>query len=83
MADYARVLACVDRVLVTQGLDRFVDKQGAVAEEALTDDVFISAVYTTLNGITFEGTSAELLTGVTPPTRSGARRKAGRRRPAR
>ena len=43
MADFARILACVDTVLGTEGFARYLGKQGSLAAESLTDDEFISA----------------------------------------
>ncbi len=60
MADFAMVLAAVDVVLGTDGLGRYLDKQGSLASESLTNDSFIMALLSTLNS-TFTGTSAELL----------------------
>lgn len=68
MADFARVLAAVDAVLGTSGLDRYLDLQGAVAADSLTGDPFIVAVRERLTegSGTFEGTAADLLALVTP-----------------
>lgn len=60
MADFAMLLAAVDVVLDTDGLGRYLDKQGSLASESLTNDSFIMALLSTLNS-TFTGTSAELL----------------------
>jgi hypothetical protein len=65
MADYARVLAAVDRVLGTEGLARYVAKQRTLATDSLTGDPFITAIAETVVD-TFTGTAAELLTLVTP-----------------
>jgi hypothetical protein len=65
MADFARVLAAVDRKLDTDGLNRYRAKEGAMATDSLTGDDFVTAMTAKLNG-KFEGTSAELLTLVTP-----------------
>jgi hypothetical protein len=65
MADYARVLAAVDQVLGTDGLGRYVEKQGSLARESLTDDEFVIAIGSSV-GERFTGTSAELLSKVTP-----------------
>ncbi len=65
MADYARVLAAVDQVLGTSGLIRYADRAGSLAVDSLTGDPFVTAMGEVLTEV-FEGTSAELLTAVTP-----------------
>jgi hypothetical protein len=65
MADFGRLLACVDQVLGTAGFERYRAKQGALASESLTGDPFIVAIGETFPD-TFVGTSAELLRAVTP-----------------
>ncbi|MGY1776904.1 hypothetical protein ACI8AV_13690 [Geodermatophilus sp. SYSU D00804] len=62
MADFARILAAVDRVLGTNGLDRYLGKQGAVAVDTLTGDPFITAIERMYAGNSFTGTAVELLT---------------------
>jgi hypothetical protein len=69
MADFARVLAAVDQVLGTNGLARYIHKQGALASESLTGDLFIMAMLENLATTTFQGTSAELLALVPAPER--------------
>lgn len=65
MADFARVLAAVDRVLGTQGLDHYLGKQHALASDTLTADPFMAALVNNLaDG--FEGTATELLDWLTP-----------------
>jgi len=60
MADFARILAAVDEVLGTDGLDHYVGKQRSLATDSLTADSFIQAMEANLtNG--FTGTAAELL----------------------
>jgi hypothetical protein len=66
MADFARILACVDQVLGTNGLERYRQQQGALATEALTADLFITAIGERLGTEEFRGTSADLLTMLTP-----------------
>jgi hypothetical protein len=66
MADFARVLAAVDKVLGTDGMARYLATQNALASESLTGDQFLMAMLDTLEG-TFEGTSAELLEMVPKP----------------
>lgn len=59
MADYACILAAVDQVCGTNGLDRYVNRAQSLAAEALQDDAFILAMPDK-----FDGTSAELLAAV-------------------
>jgi hypothetical protein len=68
MADYARVLAAVDRVLGTggAGLRRYRDKQGEMAGDSLTDDPFVAALADAYAGRTFTGSSADLRAALTP-----------------
>lgn len=66
MADFARIVAAVDRVLGTSGLDHYIAKQGAVATESLTADPFITAIESQLSIGGFDGTAAALLVLVTP-----------------
>lgn len=61
MADFAKVLAAVDQVLETDGLARYLAKQGSLAADSLDGDDFILSIPDS-----FQGTSAELLTKVTP-----------------
>lgn len=68
MADFARVLAAVDRVLGTNGLDHYLAKQSSLATESLTGDPFIAAMLSTIT-VPFTGTSAELLDLVPAPDR--------------
>jgi hypothetical protein len=66
MADFARVLAAVDRVLGTEGLDRYLAKQGEAAADTLTGDLFLTAVAARFGGAEFEGTATNLLDDLTP-----------------
>jgi hypothetical protein len=68
MADFARVLAAVDRVLGTTGMDRYRDRAGSLAEDSLTGDVFITALAGRLTDkpLTEACSSAELLALATP-----------------
>lgn len=65
MADFARVLACVDHILGTEGLKRYLGKQSAMASESLTGVSFIVALADGLP-VTFYGTARQLLDRVTP-----------------
>jgi hypothetical protein len=69
MADFARVVACVDRVLGTDGLARYITKQSTLAAEALTGDSFVAAMIDTLKA-TFTGTSTDLLARIPTPERT-------------
>lgn len=60
MADFAHIVAAVDTVLGTAGLARYVGKQKSVATDALTGDLFITALEENIVD-TFEGTAAKLL----------------------
>ncbi|MGK5171832.1 hypothetical protein [Geodermatophilus sp. CPCC 205761] len=66
MADFARVLAAVDQVLGTDGLGRYLAKQGEAAVDSLTGDPFITAVAAQFAGQTFVGTAGELLKAMSP-----------------
>ncbi len=65
MADYARVLAAVDDVLGTDGLDRYLGAQGRLAHDTLSGDSFITSVMEAVTK-TFDGTAADLLELATP-----------------
>jgi hypothetical protein len=65
MADFGRLLAAVDRVVGSAGLDRYMGAQGRMAADSLTGDPFIVMVAETI-GEAFDGTAAELLRLVTP-----------------
>ena len=63
MADFARILEAVDRVLGTKGLDRYRDRARNLAADSLTADPFVIAMQSQL-AEKFTGTSAELLTRI-------------------
>ncbi|RWM25181.1 DUF6371 domain-containing protein [Mesorhizobium sp.] len=65
MADFACILAALDLLLGTRGLDRYLSKQGSMAADTLTADPFITAVAAL--GKEFEGTAALLLDVVEKP----------------
>ena len=66
MLDFAMVLARVDRILGTDGIGRYLAKQGDTAAEALTADPFVQAVAAVGR---FEGTASQLLDLVEAPAR--------------
>lgn len=65
MADYARVLAAVDRVQQTTGLQTYLGLRTELAEEALSNDPVLPEV---ARAVTEEwtGTAAQLLDAITP-----------------
>jgi hypothetical protein len=63
MADFARIVAAVDVVLGTHGLDHYLGKQTSLACDSLDGDPFIAAL---AQIDTFEGTASELLIRITP-----------------
>jgi len=63
MADFARIVAAVDAVNGSNGLEHYLIKQTSLAADSLTGDAFILAVMELQQ---FEGTSAELLQRVIP-----------------
>lgn len=70
MADFARVLAAVDHLTGSAGMERYIAKQATAATEALTGDPFLVAMNTLFTPATkFKGTSAELLELVPTPER--------------
>ncbi|WP_299442239.1 hypothetical protein [uncultured Phycicoccus sp.] len=66
MADFAHVLAGVDTVLGTKGLDRYLCSTEAAIGSTAHDDPFIAAMMIELHG-PFDGTSAQLLSRVGTP----------------
>ena len=70
MADYARVLAAVDAILGTNGLDRYLAQRGELQREAAEGDRMGSAVITWMEHRTgWTGTATELLEAITPERR--------------
>ena len=63
MADFARIVAAVDKVLGTEGLAHYLTKQTSMAADSLDGDNFITAL---AKIDTFNGTAAELLDKITP-----------------
>ncbi|GGM34859.1 ATP-binding protein [Longimycelium tulufanense] len=70
MADFARILAAVDQILGTRGMDRFTDKQKSMATDSLTGDPFITALRNAITD-TFTGTASEILALLTPEEEKG------------
>ena len=64
MADFAQILAAVDSVLGTSGLEHYLARQKALAIDSLTENPFLIALLGMTAG--FHGTSAELLEKLTP-----------------
>lgn len=65
MADFARVVATVDQLMGTSGMDRYQEHRQRLASSALDGNPFITALVEL--GRPFYGTSAELLTHVDAP----------------
>jgi hypothetical protein len=65
MADFARVLAAVDSILGTTGLDRYVRRSADLAADGLSGDAFAVRMQAVI-GAEFVGTSADLLDRLTP-----------------
>jgi hypothetical protein len=65
MADFALVLNAVDRVLGTNGYDRYVTQAELLAADSLSGDSFAARIAEALAD-PFEGTSKQLLEAVTP-----------------
>lgn len=65
MADFARTLAAVDRVLGTQGLDHYLNQARMLAVDSLDSDPLVVAVRARIRR-EFTGTAAELLVAVHP-----------------
>lgn len=65
MADFAEVLACLDSMHGTRGLDRYLAQSRTLAADSLTSDPFIARMVQTLRD-PFDGTAAELLAMVAP-----------------
>ena len=64
MADFARILAAVDMVMDTSGLEHYIAKQKTIALDSLSSDPFVLALADMLSN--FTGTSAELLALLAP-----------------
>jgi hypothetical protein len=61
MADFARILVAIDRVLRTKGFEHYRARQAAIATDSLTADPLVVAISALGQ---FEGTAAELLAAV-------------------
>jgi hypothetical protein len=75
MADFALLLACVDRMLGTRGLERYLSMQRALAADTLSGDTFLAAVQDFLHSegrTRFRGSAAELLKLLPRPERPPA-----------
>lgn len=60
MADFARVLAVVDEICGTQGLNRYLGRASLMAQDTLSADPFLERIRRLITE-TFSGTAAELL----------------------
>ena len=70
MADYGRVLATIDAILGTNGLDRYMAQRGELQREAAEGDRIGSAVITWMTDReSWTGTATELLEAITPERR--------------
>ena len=65
MADFARILAATDNALGTQGLARYLNKQGTMAADSLDADPFIAAIVAHIDD-RWTGTANQLLRSLTP-----------------
>ncbi len=65
MADFAKILAAVDRVQGTDGLRHYLDKQVSIAADSLSGDQFMSCLIDNINA-PFTGTSVDLLRRLMP-----------------
>lgn len=66
MADYARILAAVDKVQETNGMATYCGLADELAWDAITSDPVCVAITRTIREEWKEGTAAELLTVITP-----------------
>jgi hypothetical protein len=66
MADFARILAAVDAELGTTALGRYASQAANLAADGLSGDPLAARILQVVADVPFEGTSAELLTLVTP-----------------
>ena len=64
MADFALILAAIDQILGTDGLNRFAERARTMAEDTLSSDQFVAAMDDAR--IDFHGKAADLLIKVTP-----------------
>lgn len=66
MVDYAEVLACIDKIMGTSGLDNYVDKLGTMQADGLDSSPFLARMRAELTS-DFFGTAAELHARVGKP----------------
>jgi hypothetical protein len=70
MADYGRVLAAVDAILRTNGLDRYMAQRGELQREAAEGDPIGAEVIAWMGSRTeWTGTATQLLKAITPERR--------------
>lgn len=61
MADYARILAAVDKVMGTKGLKVYMDERSQLAGEVVADNPVARALASLAGPVPWEGTAADLL----------------------
>jgi hypothetical protein len=66
MADFARVLAALDKVLGSSALDRYLRQRGRVVTEVLDADPVAVAIQTLADAGEWRGTQSDLLKRITP-----------------
>jgi hypothetical protein len=69
MADYARILAAVDKVLETAGLENYLGQREQIAAEVVEDDAVATAIAAMAAKLAepWEGTAKDLLALLRPP----------------
>ncbi|WP_200329615.1 hypothetical protein [Leucobacter sp. L43] len=71
MADFAHILAALDKLNATDGLSRYMSQAATLAGDSLASDPFIVALMSSVNE--FEGSAAELLDTVLSDMQDGWR----------
>lgn len=66
MADFARVIAAVDRILGTTGLHRYTSRSADLAADQLSGELFYLQLHASIGPAGWEGNAAELLAMATP-----------------
>lgn len=65
MADFARILAAVDQITDTSGLDRYIGQSATLAADTIASDPFLAAVTDAVVN-EYEGSAADILALATP-----------------